>query len=58
MFLYFDILTKSPILNFGSLWLISLLKSIYVFDFTSTSSVLIVLWYILLYLLSIWSNLS
>ena len=37
MFLYFDdILTISPILNLGSLSLISLLELINVLDFTST----------------------
>ena len=49
LFLYFDILTPSPILNFGSLLLVSLLESVYVFDFTSTGSILIVLLYVLLY---------
>ena len=52
MFLYFDILTISPILNLESLLLISLLESIYVFGFTPKGFVLIVLWYILLYLLT------
>ena len=58
MFLYFDVLTISPILNLGSLLLISLLEAIYVLDFTSTGFILIVLWYELLYLLTISSNLS
>ena len=52
MFLYFVILTMSPILNLGPLSLLYLL-----FDFTSTSFILIVLWYVLLYLLTISSNL-
>ena len=43
MFLYFDILTLSPTLNVGSLLLISLVGSIYVFDFTSTGFTLIAL---------------
>ena len=43
MLLYFDILTIWPTLNLGSLSLISLLESIYVFDFTSTGFMLIVL---------------
>ena len=58
MFLYFDILAISTILNLGSLSLISLLESIYVFDFTSTGFILIALWYFLLYLLTISANLS
>ena len=58
MFLYLDIITISPILNVGSLSLISLLESIYVLDFTSTGFILTVLWYVLLYLLAISSNLS
>ena len=36
MFLYFDILSISPILNLGSLLLVALLESTYVFDFTWT----------------------
>ena len=48
----------SPILNWGSLSLISLLEPIYVFFFTSTSFILILLWYLLLYLLTASSNLS
>ena len=58
MFFYVFILTISPILNLGSLSLISLIQRIYVFDFTSTGLILIVLWYVLLYLLTISSNLS
>ena len=58
VFLCFFILTISPILNLGSLSLISLIQRIYVFDFTSTGLILIVLWYVLLYLLTISSNLS
>ena len=42
IFLYFSILTISPILNSGFLSLIYLLESIYVLDFTSTGFVLIV----------------
>ena len=55
---YFDILTISLILKLGSLLLISLVESIYVFDFTSTGFILIVLWYVLLYLSNISSHLS
>ena len=55
---YFDILTISAILNLGFLLLVSLLDSIYVFDFTSTGFILIVLWYALLYLLTVSFNLS
>ena len=43
VFLCFFILTISPILNLGSLSLISLIQRIYVFDFTSTGLILIVL---------------
>ena len=57
MFLYFDILTISPILNLGFLSLISLLESRYVHDFISTGFYLIVLWSVLLWLLTISSNL-
>ena len=53
MFLYFEILTVSPILNLGPLWFISLSDSIYLFDFTSTGFILIVLWYVILYLLTL-----
>ena len=42
-FLSFDILTISPILNLGSLSLISFIELIYVFHFTSKGFVLIVL---------------
>ena len=41
MFLSFDILTMSPILNLGSLSLISLPGSIYVFDFNSKGFILV-----------------
>ena len=58
MFLYFDILTISPILNLWFLSLISLLESRYIHDFTSTGFYLIVLWSVLLWLLTISSNLS
>ena len=57
MFLYIDILTISPILYLGSSFIIYFLDSIYVLGFTSTGFVLIVLWYVLLYLLTISSNL-
>ena len=43
MFLYFDILVTSLILNLGSLSLSFLLESTYVFDFTSTGFILIAL---------------
>ena len=56
-FLYIDILTISSILNLGSWYIIYLLDSIYVLGFTSTGFILIVLWYVLLYLLTISSNL-
>ena len=55
--LYIDILTISPILNLGSWYIIYLLDSIYVLGFTSTGFILIVLWYVLSYLLTISSNL-
>ena len=55
-FLYFDILT-SRILNLGFLS-ISLLESIFMFYFTSTGFILIVLCYVLLYLLTISYNSS
>ena len=55
---YFDILTISLILKLGSLLLVSLVESIYVFDFTSAGFILIVLWYVLLYLSNISSHLS
>ena len=58
MFFYFDILTIATILNLGSLLLIFLLEWTYVFDFISTGFILTVLWYVLLYLLIISSNLS
>ena len=54
-FIYFDILTISPILNLGSLLLIFLLDSIYVLVLFFT---LIVPWYTLLYSLTISSYLS
>ena len=53
MFLCFDILTMSSILNLGSS---SLLESIYVLDFT-LGFILSMLGYVLLYLLTISSNL-
>ena len=53
MFLYFEILTVSPILNLAPLLFISLSDSIYLFDFTSTGFILIVLWYVILYLLTL-----
>ena len=55
---YFDILTISLILKLGSLLLVSLVESIYVFDFTSTGFILIVLWYVFIYLSNISSHLS
>ena len=57
MYLYFHIPFLSLILNLGSSQLISLLESIYVLDFMSTGFILIALWYISLYLLTISSNL-
>ena len=51
MFLYLDILTTSTILNLGSLSSIYWLELIYMFDFSSTGFILIVLWYVLLCLL-------
>ena len=56
-FLYSDILTISPILNLGSLSLISLLELIYVFRFTSPGFIFIVLWSVLFYLFTITYNL-
>ena len=56
IFLNFDILTISPVLNFGSSSLISLRKLIYVFDFKSASFILFVVWCVLLYLLIRYSN--
>ena len=53
MFLYFEILTVSPILNLGSLLLICLLYSTYVFDAAATGFILIVERYVLLYLWTI-----
>ena len=53
MFLYFDILAISPILNLGSSSLNSFLELIYALDYTSAGFTLIVLWYVLLYLLTI-----
>ena len=55
---YFDILTISLISNLGSLLLVSLVESIYVFDFTSTGFILIVQWYVLFYLSNMSSHLS
>ena len=52
-FLDFDILTWLPTLKLGSSPLFSLPKPIYVLDILSASYILIVLWYILLYLLTI-----
>ena len=40
MFLYFDIIAITPILNLVSLSLISLLELMYVLDFTSTGFIL------------------
>ena len=58
MFIYFDALTWSQISNLGSYWLFSLSKSIYMLDLTSIGFNLILLWYLLLYLLTMSSNLS
>ena len=58
MFLYFDVLTESRILNLEFLLLISLLDSIYVFDSTPKGFILIALWHLLSYLLTVSSNLS
>ena len=52
MLLYFDIRTISPILKLGSFSLISLLESIYVYDFISAGLI------VLCYSLIISSNLS
>ena len=57
MFLYSDIV-RSPILNLGTLLSISLLESIYVLNVTPRGFILIVLWDVLQYLLTIWYNLS
>ena len=56
-FLYFDILTWSQTWNLESWSLTYLPKSIYLISLTSISFILIVLWYVLLYLLTISSNL-
>ena len=58
MFLYFDILTWSWTLNLGFSLSFYLLKLIYVLEFTSACFILTILWYVLLYLFSILSNLS
>ena len=58
IFLYFDILTGSRTSNLGSSILFSLLKSIYVLNFTSAGLILIVLSYVLLYLLHASAKLS
>ena len=58
MFIYFDALTWSQTSNLGSYWLFSLSKSIYMLDLTSIGFNLILLWYLLLYLLTMSSNLS
>ena len=57
MFFYFDILTWSPTWNLGTLSLTSLLKSIYVLSIISIDFILIVLWYVLMYSLTVSSNL-
>ena len=49
IFLYLEILTRSPTLNLESLSLTSFLKSIYVLSLTLTGLILIVLCYVLLY---------
>ena len=46
IFLYFDITTISSILNLDVFSSLSLIKSIYVLDFTSVGFFLIVLWYV------------
>ena len=48
MFLYFNILTRSPTSNYGSLSLSSTLKSMYVLEFILTGFILVVLWYAVL----------
>ena len=58
MFIYFDALTWSQTSNLGSYWLFPLSKSIYMLDLTSIGFNLILLWYLLLYLLTMSSNLS
>ena len=57
MLLYFEILTILPILNLGSSSLTFLQELTYVLHFASTGVILIVLRYVLLYLLTILSNL-
>ena len=54
----FDILIWSPTLNLGSLSLLFLPESNYRLFLTSAGFIVIVLWYILLYLFPISSNLS
>ena len=58
MFSYFEILTLTPTSNLESPLLFSLRKPIYVIYFTSTGFILIVLWYVLLLLFTMSSNLS
>ena len=55
-FWYFDILTWSPTLSLRSFF--SVLKSIHMLDCTSIDSILMVLYYAWLYLLTISANLS
>ena len=58
IFLYLDILTIWRTLNSGSLSLISWLEPIHELGFIWTRFILIILWYVLLYLLTISTNLS
>ena len=58
MFLYFEILTWSPTLNLGSISLESTFYSAQQLDLTSIGLILIVLWNVLLYLLTISSKTS
>ena len=57
IFLYVHILIISAIFNLESFSLYSWLESRYFYDFTSTGFILIVLWYEVLHLLMISSNL-
>ena len=56
--LYFGILTLLPTLNLGSFSLFLTSKSIYDLVLTSVGFILIVLWHLLLYSLTLLSNLS
>ena len=58
MFFYFDTLIWSSALNLGFLYLLFLPELIYVLFLTSAGFILIVIWYVLLHVITISSNLS